>query len=268
MISKGFVPKLSIYANPERTHQMTTTSGPPNGHLLLHGGGAINDGFKTRFKDLAGGPNAKIVYIPTADSDDKISGFKNGTVCSIDVLGLAATILHTRSQREANSEQFVKPLQEASGVFIDGGRQPRLADAYFNTRTHRELQLLLDRGGVIAGTSAGATILGSFLVRGQGYPDYDNRIIIGDHREGFGFIKDTAIDQHIQQFNRESHLAEVLKVYPYLLGIGIDEDTAIHIESNKFTVFGAGSVFVHDGSPPHYLLSRGQEFDLQTRTVL
>ena len=247
---------------------MMTTPGPPNGHLLLHGGGAINDGFKSRFKDLAGGPNAKIVYIPTADSDDKIRGFKNGTIGSINKLGLTATILHTRSQQEANSDPFVKPLQEATGVFIDGGRQPRLADAYLNTKTHRELQFLLDRGGIIAGTSAGATIQGSFLVRGQGYPDYDNRIIIGDHLEGFEFIKNIAIDQHIQQFNRESQLAEVLKVYPYLLGIGIDEDTAIHIEGNTFAVFGAGSVFVHDGPPPHYLLSLGQEYDLQTRSVL
>ena len=66
----------------------------------------------------------------------------------------------------ANSEQFVEPLRKARGVFIGGGDQTLLADAYLNTRTHRELQTLLNRGGVVAGGSAGAMIMGSFLARG------------------------------------------------------------------------------------------------------
>ena len=245
---------------------MVTTSGPAKGHLLVHGGGNIDGEFRTLFKKLACGPCGKIVYIPTAEGDDKLGRLGPITQCS--VFGGAATSLHTRDPKVANSVSFVKPISEATGVYIDGGRQPRLADSYLHTRTHQELEDLLDRGGVIAGNSAGATIQGSFLIRGQGAPDYDNKVIIGDHQEGFGFIKNISIDQHITVRHRETDLAQALKTHPDLLGIGIDEDTAIHVQADIFTVIGSGYIFVHDGPPPYYKLRRGQEFDLRKRRVL
>ena len=161
---------------------------------------------------------------------------------------------------------FPAPLRPSSDTISpDGGRQPRLAESYLNTRTHHELQNLLDRGGVIAGGSAGAMIMSSFLVRGDGPPDYDNNVIIGDYVEGFGFIKNIAFDVHVDQYNRDADLEEVLKVQPGLLGVGIDAETAIHVRGNEFEVLGSGRVLIHDGNNPIQTLTRGDAFEMQRR---
>jgi cyanophycinase len=162
----------------------------------------------------------------------------------------------------------VKPIAAARGVFFTGGRQWRLADAYLNTRTQRELQQLLDRGGVIGGSSAGATILGSFLVRGD---TKGNELMIGDHLTGFGFLKNSAIDQHLLRRNRQFDLIEVIEKHPTLLGIGIDENTAVVVEGDRFDVIGQGYVAIYDGKnviPPagrFYFLAPGDRFDLVKR---
>ena len=120
-------------------------------------------------------------------------------------------LLHTRDRARANSEGFVEPLRHASGVWIDGGRQWRLADAYLGTTVEREIKALLARGGVVGGSSAGATIQGSFLVRGASgtsrNPDGDNRIVMArGHETGFGLLANSAIDQHVNARGREADL--------------------------------------------------------------
>lgn len=246
-----------------------TTTGPTKGTLLIHGGGEPSAEFKALFKKLAGGPNANILWIPTAESDDKLSTL-SAPVTHGQLWGTTATILHTRSGAIANSEAFVQQIQEATGVFISGGRQPRLAKAYLGTRTHHELERLLDRRGVIAGDSAGATIQGSFMVRNQGAPNYDLKVMVDPRytTEGFGFIKNVAIDQHITELSRENHLAEVLRKHPELLGIGIDQDTAIIVRGDVFGVIGSGSVFVwNDASGPlRPLLTKSDKYNMRTRT--
>ena len=250
---------------------MTATIGPAHGALLIHGGGNIDDNFNILFRRLVGGSEANIAYIPTAFSDSELASPQQHHMDSnfaAQRFGFRkATILHTRDRNVADSESFVQPLATSSGVFITGGRQWRLADSYLHTRTHRELNNLLNRGGIIAGSSAGATVQGSFLVRGNSNPD-DNSIMIGDHQEGFAFIKNIAIDQHIQAANRQSDLSQVLRTHPDLLGIGIDEDTAILIQHDEFTVHGSGNVFVHDGPAPFYALSSGHKYNLQQRRVV
>src|SRR5713226_4490278 len=154
------------------------TEGPGKGWLVIHGGGLMTPDVKKRFVDLAGGPTAQFVMIPTAMSDKDIDpdhpeklrqrysslfGVKN------------VTVLHTRDRVRANSPGFVEPLRRASGVWIGGGRQYRLADAYLGTAVEREIKALLARGGVVGGGSGGATIQGSFLVRGA--PSEDNSIM-------------------------------------------------------------------------------------------
>ena len=108
-----------------------TTTGPAKGTLLIHGGGEPNAEFKALFRNLAGGPDANIVWIPTAQADDSLPTTNL-------LFGFPAKILHTRSSAIANSDGFVQPLQDATGVFIGGGRQPRLAKAYLHTTTHHE----------------------------------------------------------------------------------------------------------------------------------
>lgn len=249
---------------------MAVTGGPSWGSLLVHGGDHINDEFKELFRTLAGGPDSTLVCIPSAASqaDLRVKGsdwMDRHWVASY--FGFQqAVILHANCREEADNEEFVKPLRQVNAAFIAGGRQWRLADLYLGTRTHLELGRLLEREGVIAGSSAGATILGSFLVRGNANPD-DNTIMIGDHQQGFGFITNVAIDQHIRQKRREADLGDVVKCHPGLLGIGVDEDTAIQVREDRFTVRGRGFVFVHDGRSPYYLLRPGDEYDLRSRRV-
>ena len=246
---------------------MVASKGPTKGSLLIHGGGPPDAEFQNLFKDLAG-PAAKLVLIPTAESDDKLRQW-NDPITPGGLFGVPATILHTRDRAVADSDDFIQILKEATGVFIGGGRQPRLAEAYLHTRTHRELEHILERGGVIAGGSAGATIQGSFLIRNQGAPRYDaDEFIDWDYTtEAFGFIKNVAIDQHVTQRGRQTHLAEALGIYPDLLGIGIDEQTTMYVHGNVCEVFGHGHVFVHDGPPPYYTLRSGQTFNLRSRRI-
>jgi cyanophycinase len=242
--------------------------GPTNGSLVIVGGAMRDPAIVTRFIDLAGGPDAPIVIVPTAGEagtyDESWSGLRQFR----DNGARRLTVLHTRDPKIADSEAFVKPMAAARGVFFTGGRQWRLADAYLNTRVQRELQAVLERGGVIGGSSAGATILGSFLVRGD---TKGNELMIGDHTVGFGFLKNTAIDQHLLRRNRQFDLIEVIDTHPDLLGIGIDEDTAVVVQADRLDVIGQGYVAIYDAKhasrPPakFYFLSPGDRFDLATR---
>ena len=109
-------------------------------------------------------------------------------------------------------------------------------------------------------------IMSDFLVRGEGSPTYDNKKIIGNYVKGFGFIKKIAFDVHVHQFKRDEDLVEVLKEHPELLGVGIDEDTAIHVQGNEFEVVGPRRVLIHDRRLPIQTLTRGDRFDMYSRT--
>ncbi len=242
--------------------------GPPRGSLVIVGGGLRDPAILQRFIDLAGGPGAPIVVIPTAGAEERYDEFYPGLKMFHDLGATNVTVLHTRDRDVADSEDFVRPIQEANGVWFPGGRQWRLADAYLGTRTEEELWRLLERGGVIGGTSAGATIQGSFLVRGD---TRTNTIMMGDHLEGFGFLRNTAIDQHLLRRNRQFDLVEVVEAHPELLGIGLDENTAIVVRGDEFEVIGASYVAVYDyrktvgDGGRFYFLAPGDRFDLATR---
>ncbi len=160
------------------------------------------------------------------------------------------------------------PLREARGVWFDGGRQWRLADSYLNTLTHRELSALLGRGGVIGGSSAGATILGSYLARGD---TETNTIMMGDHEEGLSLLRGVAVDQHVLKRNRHFDMLEIIVRRPELLGIGIDEDTALVVQGDQAEVIGQSYVSVYDSHRKldsggrFYFLAPGDRYDLKTR---
>jgi cyanophycinase len=242
--------------------------GPKTGALVIVGGAMQDPAIVKRFIDLAGGPDAPIVIVPTAGDGDAYDQYWSGLNQFRENGARNLTVLHTRDPKLADTEAFVKPLTTARGVFFGGGRQWRIADAYMKTRTQRELQGVLDRGGVIGGSSAGATILGSFLVRGD---TKGNELMIGDHTVGFGFLKNSAIDQHLLRRNRQFDLVDVIAKHPDLLGIGIDENTAIVVEEDRFDVIGRGYVAIYDAKhatrPPakFYFLAPGDRFDLVKR---
>lgn len=213
---------------------------------------------------------APIVVIPTAGGGDDYDDFYEGLRAFHELGAFNLTVLHTYDPEEADTEEFAHPIREANGVWFPGGRQWRLADAYLGTRTEEELWKLLERGGVVGGSSAGATIQGSYLARGD---TRTNTIMMGDHEVGFGFLKDTAIDQHVLRRNRQFDLIEIIEARPELLGIGIDEDTAIVVEGDRFEVIGQSYVLIYDngktvgGDGKFYLLAPGDRFDLSTRVA-
>jgi cyanophycinase len=255
--------------------------GPENGSLVIVGGGDLGQSILKRFVDLAGGSEASIVVIPTADGGDNY-GEDAASAGKMRELGAKKVIvLHTKDRQKANSDSFVAPLSIATGVWFGGGRQWRLVDAYKGTKTEKMLWTVLDRGGVIGGSSAGATIQGSYLVRGD---TKNNQIMMGDHQEGFGFIKNIAIDQHVLARNRQFDMYEILKNRPELLGVGIDESTAIIVKGNSFEVLGKSYVLIYDNSfwsregsdlkilPENnglfYFLREGDKYDLAGRKII
>lgn len=218
-------------------------SGPEKGSLFLAGGGRLSESLIERFIELAGGVDAPIVVIPTAAGRETYSKQVADFLTSQGATRV--TVLHTADREIANSDSFVLPLREAAGVWFGGGRQWRLVDAYKGTKTEAVLWEVLNRGGVIGGTSAGATIQGSFLARGD---TKNNQIMVGNHQEGFGFLKNVAIDQHVLANNRHFDMFDILKYRPELLGIAIDEGTAIVVKGDQFEVLGERYVIIYDGS--------------------
>ncbi|KAH8898524.1 class I glutamine amidotransferase-like protein [Thozetella sp. PMI_491] len=255
--------------------------GPSSGHLVVVGGGKLDDSIFQRVIDLGGGGSACLVVIPTAGGKEQYDE-NAGSADTFRRLGVTnVTVLHTYDRLVADSEAFIEPLLKATGVWFGGGRQWHLVDAYAGTRTEEAIRGVLERGGVIGGTSAGATIQGSFLTRGD---TQNNQIMVGDHQVGFGYLKNVAIDQHVLARNRQFDLYDILKVRPELLGVGIDEKTALVVSGDQAEVIGASYVLVYDGSfwsregsdlknlpaksSLFYFLRAGDKYDLAKRHVL
>lgn len=246
-----------------------TCVGPSRGAVIAAGGGALGEGIYEEFVRLAGGPAARIVLIPTAgdqygahDGWTAIERLKEAGVTQLE-------ILHTRSRAIADLEAFTAPLREATGVWLSGGRQWRLVDVYLNTRTHAELERVLQRGGVVGGNSAGASALASYLVRGG---EANDVIAAPDREEGFGFLRNVAIDQHLVARARETDMLEVLKNRPHLLGIGLNEGAAVVVTHDMARVIG-NPVAIYDITDPSVLiplrwLAPGDIYDLGSRRLI
>jgi cyanophycinase len=242
------------------------SAGPVRGALLIIGGGERGTEIQNTAIRLGGKPS-RWVYIPTAGSDADLA--KAEPPAFITQSGGTATVLHTLDRKVADSEAFTAPLWTATGVFISGGRQWRLVDAYVGTRTETELRAVLDRDGLIAGNSAGATIQGSYLVRGS--PRSKRILMAPGYERGFGYLSNVAIDQHVSQRGRDNDLSVVVAAHPGLLGVGIDESTAVIVQGNTMTVIGKGMVRITDGADhggtPFYTLKPGARFDLASWQV-
>lgn len=270
---------MGIYLSLNVTAQ---TQGPQNGHLIIAGGALRDTTVFNKFIELAGGQQSHILVIPTAGGYEVTENRRNRIIEQWKARGVQkVSVLHTESPSEANQESFAAVLDQATGVYFPGGRQWRLADSYLNTLVEKKLFDLLDRGGVIGGSSAGATIQGSYLARGD---SQTNTIMMGDHEEGLSFVSNIAIDQHTLARNRQFDMFEILTEKPELLGISLDENTAIHVNGNQFEVLGESYVLVYDGThwdqtsrtyvkntkgqERFHLLSAGQKYNLFERKVI
>ncbi|NDJ15004.1 MAG: peptidase S51 [Acidobacteriia bacterium] len=259
----------------------TAEYGPEKGRLVIQGGGpAEGTGIMETFVNLAGGRDAKIIIIPTAggnrDKDGKLISYDEARIVAPwRKLGLTNVhMLHTADPKVADTEAFAATLRDAKGVWFNGGRQWNCVDSYAGTVTLKEFREVLNRGGVIGGSSAGATIQGEYLVRGAtAGPD----IVMTDepnHQHGFSFLRRSAIDQHINTRNRWDDIIPVIKKFPNLLGIGISEGTAIVVTGDTFEVIGKWKVTVHDitrqyqpWEKPYYVLSAGDVYNMKTRRI-
>ncbi|KAF2847576.1 class I glutamine amidotransferase-like protein [Plenodomus tracheiphilus IPT5] len=283
-LMRAFVVFVTGALTPEytiATNANVTYIGPENGHLVIVGGNLQSDSIWQRIISLAGGPEAPIVVIPTAGGEPN---YDVNFPAAVSLRRLGAnnvTVLHTYDPVVADTDEFIAPLLEAKGIFFGGGRQWRLVDAYAGTKSERAFQAVLDAGGVISGSSAGASIIGSFLARGD---TANNTVLIGDHIVGFGYLKNTAIDQHVLVRNRHFDMFEILNAYPELLGLAIDEDTALVVNKNEAEIIGRTYALIYDGGfwsregewerilpPPNarfYFLREGDKYDLGTRQVI
>jgi cyanophycinase len=255
--------------------------GPAKGTLVIQGGGSdAGTGIFETFINKAGGLGANIVVVPTAGGnrtpDGKIRVYQEEQVVATwkrrGVMNVH--MLHTADPKVADTEEFAKILRDANGVWFDGGRQWNIVDSYANTLTLKEFHNVLERGGVIGGSSAGATIQGDYLVRGAIAGSDIVMTPEPEHEHGFKFLRKVAIDQHINTRNRWDDIIPVIKKYPEMLGIGLSEGTAIVVTGDRFQVIGKWKVAIHDNTrfyqpweKPYYVLSIGDVYNMKTRTV-
>ncbi|MCC9138680.1 cyanophycinase [Pontibacter silvestris] len=284
----AFLMTNAFAQTPIQIKASSTRHGPENGTLIIIGGNVGHTAaIWNKFVELAGGKDkARIVVVTTASGDSAAFDTRDIETVKKETGVKHVTLLHTNNLKEANSDKFIAPLKQATGVYFVGGRQWRIADSYLNTLTHQAFFDVLNRGGVIAGSSAGASIQGSFLWRGD---TKGADILIGDHTQGLGFLKNSVIDQHLLKRNRQFDLIKFIKQSPTFIGIGLDEATAVVVQKDTMEVIGKSYVAVYDyntiiasedksrvdinkgstlSSGPFFFLSEGQKYDLGKRCII
>jgi cyanophycinase len=240
------------------------------GSLVIVGGGGLPKPIAEKFIELAGGPEAPIVVLPTAvDAPDltKEGGF-------LKRLGATnITILPQFKRDEVESPAVLEALKTAKGVWFGGGRQWKFVDAYCGTKAEQLIREVVYRGGVIGGSSAGATIQGDYLCRGS--PLSNIEMMAEGYERGLGLLPGVAIDQHFAQRKRFTDMTQLMKFRPQLLGIGIDEATALIVRGSTAEILGQNQAHFYDyrtGSPmgdkDYLTLKPGQKFDLLQRKVV
>ncbi|HEY2158076.1 MAG TPA: cyanophycinase [Isosphaeraceae bacterium] len=219
------------------------------GALVIVGGGGMPDSVRDKFMALAGGKAARLVVIPTAGEAADRKAEEEGYLQPWRKYQPASLVLlHTRSREKADDPGFARPIAEATAVWFSGGDQVKLAAPYRGTAVEREMKALLKRGGVIGGTSAGAAVMSDVMIEG-GYPKAD----VG---RGFGFVTNAVVDQHFLRRSRVNRLLGVLAERPNLIGLGIDEGTALVVEGDRWSVLGRSYVLAcevgPDGKPARF----------------
>lgn len=237
------------------------------------------------FVQLAGGREAKIAIVPTASSIESA-----GERYKALFLGLGANeaqVVYLADRADADGDAPIELMQDATGIFLTGGNQMRLSSIVGGTRAMQIVRQRNAEGAIVAGTSAGASILSSHMVAfGASGPTPRQRM--ATTVAGFGLVPDVIVDQHFRQRDRIGRLLALVAANPSLLGMGIDEDTAVlfdhdgsvevvgrnsitivdgaHMYSDIFQVKGHGNITI-SGATLH-VLTPGRRFDLGTRQLL
>jgi len=213
--------------------------------------GGAEDKFRDRlilskFVDLSGGPDARIVVIPTASSIESAGERYKAIFLSLGVSQVDIAVIGDRP--DANSELVTGMIRQATGIFMTGGNQMRLAAIIGGTRAMNAIVERNLQSAVVAGTSAGASILSSHMVA-FGSSGNTPKMRMAQMVAGFGLVTGAIIDQHFRQRDRLGRLMMMVASNPSLLGIGVDEDTAAIFTNNGCVeVLGKHSVTIIDGS--------------------
>lgn len=261
------------------------------GHLFVIGGGRRPVSMMKKFIDLAQNVSSgKIIIFPMASSVPAEVGPEQEK--QFKELGARDVEFHILTREQALLEKNIAILDDVGGVFFSGGVQSRLTAVLIDTPVHKKLLELYRKGAVIGGTSAGAAVMSEVMITGdekrevqEGHAfetlQADNVVTI----RGFGFIQSAIIDQHFVRRKRHNRLISLVAENPKLLGIGIDESTAIVVNPDEtFEVVGERSVVVYDASQAQiqfsatqniggskfimHILNNGDRFDLKTKRMI
>lgn len=261
------------------------------GHLVIIGGGKRPDYVMNKIVELAGGEQSRIIVIPNASSEPietalrQTKEFKNLGASSADYLVF--------TKETANADSNLKKLDKVTGIFFSGGDQSNLTRDMLGTKLLERIFEIYNSGGVISGTSAGAAVMSEVMITGNELlnPDSSNAFIFIKRnnievKQGFGFIKSAIVDQHFIKRKRHNRLISLVIENHDLIGIAIDEDTAIILFPDEtFEVSGENQVMILDASGSSnisedkngnlgaenikmHLLINGDRYNLKTREVM
>ncbi|MBP1620247.1 MAG: Cyanophycinase, partial [Acidobacteria bacterium] len=220
---------------------------PPKGHLVLIGGGDKPDAAMRKFVELAGGPAAPIAVLPTA-SELKKTGPNQKAQFEKEFGCTDVTVVPIKDRAQSFDEKYVKTLAGARGIFFSGGDQALIIRALRGTPAGDAVATAFAAGAVVGGTSAGTACQSPLMITGNG----DFKVIKAGNVElweGLGFFTGVIVDQHFVARQRQNRLISVILEHPELLGVGVDEDTAVWVKPDRtFEVIGASNVIVIDAA--------------------
>jgi len=215
------------------------------GHLVLNGGGQRPRAVMEKFIELAGGREALILVVPTASAEPDtgsryVKEFTGQYGCT------RVAVLDVRDRSDAQRPEHVALVEKAGGVFFAGGDQRRITAALLDTAVGEAIARVYARGGVLGGTSAGTACMSPLMITGEG----DFAAITAGNVElarGLGFFAGVIVDQHFIARQRQNRLIAVVLEHPELVGVGVDEATAVWVRpEGSLQVLGEGSVMVID----------------------
>jgi cyanophycinase len=240
----------------------------PKGTLVIIGGGGTTSEINKAFLEAGGGPDGHFVVLPVSMPDPIKVENEERFLRRLGAKNI--TVLPQREQKDLETPEVVAALKKATGLWFGGGRQWNFMDAYEGTKLPGLFREVLERGGVVGGSSAGATIQGDYLVRGA--PAGPQIMMCEGYERGLDFLPGVAIDQHFSARNRFKDMSALMLKYPQFLGIGLDEATAIVVRGSTAEVLGKGKVHfydrrkpIKDGEPDYEALPAGAKYDLKAR---
>jgi cyanophycinase len=220
---------------------------------VIIGGGGRTEKILAKIVQLAGGNGAKIVVFPMASGVPDESGPQQAQ--EFKTLGAGEAFSLKLSRQQADTDSALQLLNGATGVYFTGGDQSRLTAALKGTKVETWMHHFYQRGGILAGTSAGAAVMSQVMITGEvqrPVGDSTFNTIEAENivtKDGFGFVTDAIIDQHFVRRRRHNRLLSLVLEHSQLVGIGIDENTAIWLKpDHTFEVMGENAVLIYDAT--------------------